>query len=179
MDQGSANILIFLFLMLFFGVIQIIQLRGKTLRRAKRRFSEFARKFAPYHERAKVVEASAQGYMTSLNDEVRRALLEMQELTKSIDRLLDEVGCLLATNELGAAKQAEVLLDGNHNIEEMKVDCDWEVKLEGYLQKVGRSVSNASIAAKESGTPKRAKAKSTLFSLFKAGIRMSRGPYGW
>ena len=175
------------------GIMLYIFLRRDSLyTRLRARLGFLESQMRDFNERVCIVENQASDYMNSLGPEGSRLIAEIRDMVNSINYLLDEVGSLAATRDLGALQEAELLLEGKHPEQHEKIrnydgtyssrytiPLDWDDRLEGMLQRVGQEVSRASINAKEAGIPKRKKKQSTIFSLFKAGIRTGKGPYEW
>jgi hypothetical protein len=125
--------------------------------------------------------------MNSLGAEGSRLIAEIRTTVNSINDLLNEVGSLVATRDLGALQEATLLLKGEHPDQHTQVRKfdgtvsqrfvlpeDWDERLEALLQRAGQEVSEASMNATESGIPKRKKSESTMFDLQKARIRTRR-----
>ena len=173
-------------------MLYILLRRDSMYHRLQSRLGFLESRMQEYNERVGIVETQASDYMNSLGPEGSRMLAEIRDMVNSINYLLDEVGSLAATKDIGALQEAELLLEGRHPGQNETVrnfdgtqttrytlPPDWEERLEIMLQHVGQEVSLASINAKEAGIPKRKKKQSTIFSLFKAGIRTGKGPYEW
>ena len=166
--------------------------RDSLYAKLRQRIGLLESRMREFNTRVIIVENQASDYMNSLGPEGSRLIAEIRDMVNSINYLLDEVGSLTATRDLGALQEAELLLEGRHPEQNEQVrnydgtlstrytiPHDWEDRLESMLQTVGQEVSRASIKAKEAGIPKRPKRQSTIFSLFKAGIRTGKGPYEW
>lgn len=166
--------------------------RDMLSKRITKRFRALSNSMYEFNSRVRVVETHAADYMNSLGPEGTRLLTELRNSMNSINLLLDEIGALLATQDIGALNEAAQLLDGTHpeQVREVRnydgtisrrytLPENWERQLEGMIQRAGQEVSSASMNATETGIPKRRKAQPTIFSLIRAGIRPKNGPYGW
>ena len=158
--------------------------RVQRLERAAHKVSELSARHNELKKRAKMVENSAVGYVNSIGKEGAQLLDELHRRIEQITFLVDELEGLLISGEPSAIKEVELFLcndhprqfspetnyDGTERL--LRFNEDWDIEIEGILQKLGESVSQASIAATAVGIPKRRERKSTLMNLLDAGINL-------
>ena len=156
--------------------------RVQRLERAAHMVSELSARHEELKQRARMVENSAVGYVNSIGKEGAQLLEELQRRIEQTTYLVNELESLLISGEPSAVKEVEMFLCNDHprqfnpersydgTVRLLRFDKDWDVAIEGILQKLGESVSQASIAATAVGVPKRRERKSTLMNLLDAGI---------
>ncbi len=163
--------------------------RARRMKQVADKVDELGSRFYPVLERVQAVEEHAVDYANSLDSESLVCLDELQKMVRTVKTVLFEVESRLESGDFREFKDAELFLTGKHprqlgteqNFDggelSLRIDPDWERHMERLLQIIGKSVSHASLAATEIGVPKRRKRKATLISLFRAGIKMDKGPY--
>lgn len=156
--------------------------RVQKLQTAAVMVSDFSSRHVELEERVRMVEYSAVGYVNSIGKDGANLLEELQKRINQSAYLLEELESLLVTGDSSAAKEVEmffcndhprqispeVSFDGTPRL--LRFDPQWDAQIEEILQKLGGTVSQASIAATAIGIPKSRKRKSTLMNLLDAGI---------
>lgn len=173
-------------------LLYLVMRRSSLEQRLTERVRAIEDHVAAYQERVQLIVPHASDYINSLGLDGNRLLDEIRVRISSIEALTQEVGSLLAAKDLGALQEAELLLDGNHPVQQRPrrnfdgtttqyctLPPGWDEELEEMLQQLGSRLSQASLRAAEAGIPKRPKRQSTIFSLFKAGIKTTGKPYDW
>ncbi|MCB0325046.1 MAG: hypothetical protein KDD69_15790 [Bdellovibrionales bacterium] len=173
-------------------LLYILLRRDSLAKRVGERVTNLAQRVGEFSERAKLVEIHAADYMNSLSKEATQTLGALRRTIDETESLLAELQGLLELKDFGALQEAELLLNGRHPEQQVErhhfdgtsskrfsLPNNWEERVEDMLQHLGKEVGRASVLATEAGIPKRPKQQSTIFSLFRAGIRTNRGPYGW
>lgn len=190
-DLLTTSLLYVLGVVCLLSLVLLIKyfLRFRRMKRIADRVDELGSNFYPLLERIRAVEEHAVDYANSLDSEALACLDELQKLSRSMESFMYEVEHRLEDGSYEAVREAELFVIGRHPMQlrkelhydgaelDLRIDADWERHIERLLQIVGKSVSNASFAATELGVPKRRKRRATLLSLFRAGIKMEKGPY--
>ncbi len=182
---GSTGFAILIF-------VTILYRRDSAMKTLSKRIAYLDRTIDEYNERIRIIDTQAHDYMCSLGADGSKLITEIKNMAMAINCLVDEVGSLIATRDLGALHEAQLLLDGSHQeqlnaaqnydgtvTQRYILPPNWEQDLEQMIQHAGIEISKASQNAAQSGVPKRKKENSTIFSLFKAGIRLKNRPYRW
>ena len=192
--ETSVYIAAFVFGLIFATcvVVLVVMYKGaKKVAQVQDAVHDLAERFFPIQERVKMVEGTAVDYANSLGSEAISALEILQRRLGDMEFLLNEIQALLEDGQADAIREVDLYLrnahprqqhsetsfDGTHH--DLRIDPNWEEEFEYLIQKVGKVVSSASLSATKVGLPKRRKPQSTLFTLFKAGIKMDKGPYEW
>ena len=172
-------------------MFSIILKKDKLEHRVRDLFEDLLSRLHDQQERLSLIESHAVDYANSLGETGIKVLTELRDSINCVNVLLTEVESLIATKDLGALEEAQLLLTGKHPDPDSVLSAqgasrgsallgsDWEGRLEELMQEIGSRVSSASMSAAEAGLPKREKKERTLFSLFKARVYSGKGPYEW
>lgn len=172
-------------------MFSIIMKKDKLEYRVRDQFDDLISRLRDQQERLTLIEAHAVDYANSLGEGGIKVLTELRDSLNAITALMTEVESLIATKDLGALEEAQLLMNGKHPDPDSVLTAqgaargsailggDWEGRLEELMQEIGSRVSSASMSAAEAGLPKREKKERTLFSLFKARVYTGKGPYEW
>ena len=172
-------------------LFSIIMKKDKLENRVRDQFDDLITRLRDQQERLALIESHAVDYANSLGQGGSKVLSELRDAITSITVLLTEVESLIATKDLGALEEAQLLMNGKHPDPDSVLSVqgaargsallggDWEGRLDELMQEIGSRVSSASMSAAEAGLPKREKKERTLFSLFKARVYTGKGPYEW
>lgn len=150
--------------------------------RVVERVAQLSLEFVHMRERVALVETSAVDYVNSIGREGVVALEQIQKRIDDLAALLNELEALVASGQPSAITEVELYLANKHprqerierefdgTIRDFRFNPFWSSELEGLLQQLGKSVSQASLAATAVGLPKRRERKSTIQNLMRAGI---------
>lgn len=170
-------------LLLLIVVVWRYYVRAKRQMVVEQFVAELAGRHSHLSARVRRVENSAVEYVNSLGKDGVALLEELQRRVDRTDYFVQELESLLASGESHSIQEVELFLTNSHprqeepersfdgRVVDLRFNPNWDDEIEGILQKLGESVSNASIAATSVGLPKGRERKSTLLNLMEAGIR--------
>ena len=171
----------FCIIMFCYAVVRLVSIHHQLDSAVRGKLEELQSRLGGFEKRLGLIQGHALDYMNSISGEGSKALYQLQQILISQREMIQEIESYLATQDLGALKKADRLLEQTLSPSSLTVNGgrdrsgntveNWESRSEELLQTLGLDISLASQSSQEAGFNRcNRKRRGTNMNLQEAGI---------